>query len=149
MDNIVVRIMTKEDIEQVVVIEEEAFSSPWSAKGFEESLELKYSRFYVVVVDGEVAGYIGTYFIGDEVDITNIAVSQNYRRKGLADKLIEAVLMYSDDIEATAINLEVRPSNIPARSLYKKYGFEELGVRKNFYTKPVEDGIIMRKDLMN
>ena len=147
MDNIFVRIMTKEDIEQVVLIEEEAFSSPWSAKGFEESLELKYSRFYVAVVNEEVAGYVGTYFMGDEVDITNIAVEQMYRRRGLADKLIEAVLEYSKSVEATAINLEVRPSNTPARSLYKKYGFEELGIRKNFYTKPVEDGIIMRKDL--
>ena len=147
MDNIFVRIMTKEDIEQVVIIEEEAFSSPWSVKGFEESLELKYSRFYVVVIDEEVAGYVGTYFMGDEVDITNIAVSKKYRRRGLADSLIEAVLSYSKEVEATAINLEVRPSNSPARSLYKKYGFEELGIRKNFYTKPVEDGIIMRKDL--
>ena len=149
MDNINVRIMTKEDIAQVVAIEEESFSLPWTVKGFEESLELKYSRFYVVVMDDEVVGYIGTYFIGDEVDITNIAVSQKYRRKGMADKLIEAVLVYSEDIKAVAINLEVRPSNVPARCLYKKYGFEELGIRKNFYTKPVEDGIIMRKDLIS
>ena len=149
MDNIFVRVMTKEDIEQVVVIEQEAFSLPWSAKGFEESLELKYSRFYVAVVDGEVAGYVGTYFMADEVDITNVAVASKYRRRGLADKLLDAVLGYSKEIEATAINLEVRPSNIPARSLYEKYGFEELGLRKNFYTKPVEDGLIMRKDLSN
>jgi ribosomal-protein-alanine N-acetyltransferase len=67
----------------------------------------------------------------------------------VADKLMEAVLEYSSKIQAECINLEVRPSNIPARMLYVKYGFEELGLRKNFYSKPTEDGLIMRKVLWN
>ena len=65
----------------------------------------------------------------------------------MANKLLEAVLGYSLEKKLSYINLEVRPSNIPARKLYEKYGFEEIGIRKNFYTKPVEDGIIMQKDM--
>lgn len=147
MDNILVRQMEHTDIEQVVKIEEEAFSSPWSAKSFEESLELAYSSFYVALIDNEIAGYIGTYLICDDIDITNIAVKESFRRQGIANKLIESVLAYANEKHAKYINLEVRTSNIPARSLYKKYGFEEIGVRKNFYNKPVEDGIIMQREV--
>ena len=147
MDNIIVRAMTADDIDQVVEIEEEAFSSPWTRKGFEESLAYDYSRFYVATNDKQVVGYIGTYCMFDDVDITNVAVRENCRRKGVANKLLEAVLGYSLEKKLSYINLEVRPSNIPARKLYEKYGFEEIGIRKNFYTKPVEDGIIMQKDM--
>ena len=147
MDNILVRQMTIEDIAQVVEIEEEAFSAPWTAKGFEESLELLYSKFYVALIDEEIAGYIGTYLMYDDIDITNVAVKVKFRRKGVANKLIEKVLSYAKEKEASYINLEVRPSNMPARSLYIKYGFDEIGIRKNFYSKPIEDGIIMQKDI--
>ena len=147
MDNILVRQMEFADIEQVVEIEEEAFSLPWSAKSFEDSLELTYSSFYVALIDNKIAGYIGTYLICDDIDITNIAVKKIFRRQGIANKLIEAVLEYASEKYAKYINLEVRISNIPARSLYKKYGFEEIGVRKNFYSKPVEDGIIMQREI--
>lgn len=147
MDNIIVRVMTSDDIDQVIEIEEEAFSSPWTRKGFEESLSYDYSRFYVATNDKQVVGYIGTYCMFDDVDITNVAVRGNCRRKGVANKLLEAVLGYSLEKKLSYINLEVRPSNIPARKLYEKYGFEEIGIRKNFYTKPVEDGIIMQKDM--
>ena len=147
MDNIVVRLMTADDIDQVVEIEEEAFASPWTRKGFEESLTYDYSRFYVATIDNEVVGYIGTYCMFEDVDITNVAVRQSFRRKGIANKLLEAVISYSIEKQFGYINLEVRPSNVPARKLYEKYSFGEIGIRKNFYTKPVEDGIIMQKDL--
>lgn len=147
MDNITVRLMTTDDIDQVVEIEEEAFTSPWTSKGFEESLSYDYSRFYVAIMDQKVVGYIGTYCMYDDVDITNVAVRECCRRMGVANKLLEMVIAYSLDNKMGNINLEVRPSNIPARKLYGKYGFEEIGVRKNFYSKPVEDGIIMQKDL--
>ena len=147
MCNVVVRQMTADDIAQVVEIEEEAFSSPWTVKGFEESLELLYSRFYVAVVDEKIAGYIGSYLMYDEIDITNIAVRKIFRRKGIANKLIEEVLVYAKEKEVSNINLEVRLSNIPARNLYEKYGFKELGIRKNFYSKPTEDGMIMQKNM--
>ena len=149
MDNIIVRIMTKEDIDQVVNIEEESFALPWSVKGFEESLELKFSKFFVALIGDRIVGYVGTYYIGDEIDITNIAVSSAFRRKGIAGKLMEAVFAYGHEIMASGINLEVRISNTSARALYAKYDFEELGVRKKFYSKPTEDGLIMRKNLTN
>lgn len=149
MDNIFVRTMTKEDIDQVVKIEEESFALPWSVKSFEESLELKYAKFFVAFMDDVVAGYVGTYHIGDEIDITNIAVASAFRRKGVASELMKAVVAYGQNLMVECINLEVRISNVSARGLYAKYDFEELGVRKNFYSKPTEDGLIMRKNLTN
>lgn len=147
MDNIVVRQMTIDDISQVVEIENESFSSPWTEKGFKESLELLYSKFYVAIINSEIAGYVGTYLMYDDIDITNVAVREKHRRKGVANKLIDMVIEYAKEKDASCINLEVRPSNMSARNLYKKFGFDEIGVRKNFYSKPVEDGIIMQKHL--
>lgn len=149
MDNIVVRAMCEEDIIAVVEIEEESFSLPWSYKSFEESLQLQYSSFFVAVIDGIVAGYIGTYLIGGDIDITNIAVKKSFRRQGIADKLIEEVFTYAKEEKVEFINLEVRVSNIPARTLYEKYGFVQIGLRKNFYSKPVEDGILMQKNMLD
>ena len=149
MDNIVVRAMCEEDIIAVVEIEEESFSLPWSYKSFEESLQLQYSSFFVAVIDGIVAGYIGTYLIGGDIDITNIAVKKSFRRQGIADKLIEEVFAYAKEEKVEFINLEVRVSNIPARNLYEKYGFVQIGLRKNFYSKPVEDGILMQKNMLD
>ena len=147
MDKIEICEMTHSDIEEVVAIEEESFSTPWSNKSFEDSLKLPYGKFYVARTEGKVVGYVGLYLVGEEGDITNVAVLSQYRRKGIAGKLIEKVINYAKENEINCINLEVRPSNSSAIKLYEKYGFDELGKRKNFYSKPTEDALIMRKDI--
>lgn len=148
MDKIEICQMTHGDIEEVVIIEEESFSIPWSYRSFEDSLNLPYGRFYVAKIEGKVVGYIGLYLVGEDGDITNVAVLSQYRRKGIAGKLIEKVIKCAKENGVNSINLEVRPSNSSAIELYTKYGFEELGKRKNFYSKPTEDAIILRKDVL-
>ena len=140
--DIMVRLMKEEDIDKLVVIEEECFSLPWSKNAFEESFSKDYAYFFVAEIDKEIAGYIGLYKIGSEGDITNIAVSSTYRRKGIGYKLIEAVLDFAKHHKMNTITLEVRESNIPAIGLYERCGFTNIGIRKNFYEKPVENAII-------
>ena len=94
MDNLEIAQMTYDDIGEVVVIENESFSVPWSYKSFEDSLNLKYGRFFVAKLDKKIVGYIGLYLVGDDGDITNVAVSSDYRRKGIAGKLIEEVISF-------------------------------------------------------
>ena len=91
-----------------------------------------------------VTGYIGLYLSFDEASVTNVAVASKFRKKGYGEALVEKSKELAKDAGAECIFLEVRQSNVPALSLYKKLGFEELGIRKNFYEHPVEDAIIMK-----
>lgn len=143
MDNIVIRKMSNQDIPEVAAIERECFSMPWSEKSFEDSLALSYAHFYIAESGDRIAGYVGLYNVADEGDITNIAVLPQYRRKGIASRLISEVIRFSEELGIRAINLEVRESNKNAISLYTKNGFKNVGIRKNFYEKPVENAIIM------
>ena len=93
-------------------------------------------------VGGNVAGYVGVYRVGDEADITNVAVSSIYRRKGIGKSLLRELISYSQKQNILAITLEVRDSNAGAIALYEQMGFNKVGIRKNFYEKPVEDAII-------
>ena len=142
MQDILVRMMAEEDIDSLVAVEEECFSMPWSKQAFMDSYALPYTYFFVAEKHEEIAGYIGVYKLGDEADITNVAVASIYRRKGVADKLLGAVCDFAKNQSIAQITLEVRESNIPAIKLYEKHGFKRVGVRKNFYEKPVEDAII-------
>lgn len=149
MENVTIRQMKLSDICDVVEIEKECFALPWSYKSFEESLSKPYAVFLVAEVkredsdEYEIAGYVGVYHIGDECDITNVAVSQLYRRRGIAGLLLKGVEEYGLTHNVNAITLEVRESNTKAISLYEKMQFKNIGIRKNFYEKPVENAIIM------
>ncbi|MBQ2744750.1 MAG: ribosomal protein S18-alanine N-acetyltransferase [Lachnospiraceae bacterium] len=142
-DDIVVRKMKTDDIHEVVCIEKECFSLPWSEKAFEESLALPYGIFFVAEHGNEIAGYVGVYRMGDECDITNVAVSYVHRRIGIGKKLLEEVEKYAMDNGIQSITLEVRESNTPAINLYKAMRYKNIGIRKNFYEKPTENAIIM------
>lgn len=142
-----VRTMTVDDIAYIAKIEKDCFSIPWSEQAFEESLRLPHAHFLVVECQGKLAGYVGMYKTVDEGDITNIAVSPQFRRLGMAEKLLDRLIEMSMELAITRINLEVRESNSPAIALYEKKGFTNLGIRKNFYEKPTENAIIMAKYL--
>lgn len=148
MDKIEIISMTYEHIDDVVIIENESFSLPWSHRGFEDSLNSKYAKFFVAKFEKKIVGYIGLYLAGDAGDITNVAVSSQYRRKGIAGRLIEKVIMYAKENNISVVNLEVRPSNTSAISLYTKYDFKEIGRRRNFYTKPTEDALLMQREII-
>ncbi len=143
MMNIEIEKMSASHIEKLAIIEKECFSVPWSENALREESENTHSRFLVAVCDGEVSGYIGAHNILGEVYITNVAVSEKHRRKGIGEKLINSLISLCQSENAEFITLEVRESNKPAINLYKKMNFKEVGKRKNFYEKPREDAILM------
>ena len=143
MMNITIEKMGESHIEKLAVIEKECFSTPWSENALREELENSYARFLVAVCDGEVSGYIGAHNILGEVYITNVAVSEKHRRKGMGEKLINRLISVCEIENAEFITLEVRESNKPAINLYKKMNFKDVGKRKNFYENPREDAILM------
>ena len=139
----IIRKMTFEDVKTVAQIEKECFSLPWSEASFEDSLARE-DTVFLVCEDQEVVGYIGMYLSFEEGEITNVAVTPSYRQRGCGNLLIQAIKEEAKARAAESVILEVRVSNVPAISLYKKHGFEEIGIRKNFYEHPSEDAIIMK-----
>lgn len=137
--------MAQEDLRQVAEIESQIFSLPWSEKAFEESLNNRNTLYIVAKEKEKVLGYTGMYISFQEGNITNIAVNPDYRRKKIGLKLISEILKRAKQIGVTDVILEVRETNVTAISLYEKMGFEEAGIRKNFYEKPLENAIIMWK----
>lgn len=151
-----VREMTLQDIPAVAEIENKCFSLPWSEQSLTDSVVRNDTLFLVCEehlakdsnnedsVTSTIVGYIGMYLSFDEGDITNVAVAPDYRKKGYGKALVSSAIALAKEKQLEMVLLEVRVSNAAAISLYKKMGFEELGLRKNFYEHPVEDAIIMK-----
>ncbi len=146
-ENLSFHFMSEDDVIPVYELEKECFSVPWSIKSISEELQNTNARFILVEINGETAGYVGSYFVSGEVYITNVAVKNKYRRKGVAVGLLSKLIDLAKEAKSEFVSLEVRCSNTPAISLYGKLGFEKLGVRKNFYENPREDALIMTKYL--
>lgn len=137
--------MSKADLEEVYQIEKESFQDPWSKNSFIEAISNKNNIYLVAIVDGLIAGYCGCYGVAGEGYIYNVAVGKNYRRQGIGFRLLQDLIEAAKSRGIESLTLEVRKSNLPAIKLYKKLGFVEAGIRKDFYTKPLEDAIIMWK----
>ena len=137
--------MTAACIDAVAAIEAECFSHPWSKKSLEESLEKENSLFLVAVEDEKVIGYVGMEVIVDEGYIFNVAVSADYRRRGVGYALVRELVTYSMKNSLCFITLEVRESNSSAISLYSKFGFIKAGERKNYDSDPDEAAVLMTK----
>ena len=136
--------MTADDIDGVLQIEQESFSSPWSRWIFESELSKgDRSHFLVAKSEGEILGYIGFWMIFDEAHIVNVAVRADLRRSGIGTLLLASALIMADRIGAKKATLEVRVTNTPAQSLYQKFGFEMISIRKNFYSDTNEDAYVM------
>ena len=140
-----IREMRVDDLFWVAEMEKQIFSIPWSQKAFRESLDSENTIYIVAIEDEKVLGYVGMYISFEEGNITNVAVSPNYRRKKIGQKLILKILEKAKQKGVTAVILEVRETNVAAISLYEKMGFVEAGIRKNFYEKPTENALIMWK----
>lgn len=138
-----IRLMQKQDIEEVAVIEKNIFSTPWSANGFLEAICADNTLFLVSEEAEEISGYIGIYLAADEGEITNVAVKEQYRRKHIGEDLIKEVLHRTAQQGIENWVLEVRKSNETAIRLYQRLGFEIKGIRKGFYEKPKEDAYVM------
>ena len=138
--------MTREHIGKIAELEKICFSTPWSESGLNEEIDNPQSHFIVAVEDQKILGYIGVQEIVGEAYITNIAVFPEYRRQGVARKLLEKAIDDAKQRECMFITLEVRKSNSNAIALYDKLDFKNVGERKNFYTNPTENAIIMTKN---
>lgn len=134
--------MDESHLKDLALLEKQCFSVPWSESALRAELSKENSRFFVAITKNEVSGYIGANNILGEVYIDNIAVFYNYREFGIGTALLKHLINASEKENCDFLTLEVRESNTPARRLYEKLGFENVGVRKNFYEKPREDGII-------
>nr|WP_283244279.1 ribosomal protein S18-alanine N-acetyltransferase [Wansuia hejianensis] len=139
-----VREVTEEDIDQIVEIEKQTFSTPWSKNAFLiEIRENKLAKYIIAEFDKKIVGYGGIWLILNEGHITNIAVKKDYRGKGIGNKLVEGLIDYCEKKDIENMTLEVRKSNIVAQNLYKKYGFVDFGIRPKYYSDNNEDAIIM------
>ena len=131
---------------QVAALEAVCFSDPWSEKSVASELENPLS-LWLVAVEGEVViGYVGSQTVLGETDMMNVAVAPDRRRQGIAEALVEGLVARLKEMRSRCLTLEVRASNIPARTLYEKLGFQQIGLRKNYYRNPREDACILRKE---
>ncbi|MDV6378606.1 ribosomal protein S18-alanine N-acetyltransferase [Sporosarcina sp. GW1-11] len=143
-NDVLFRKMTRDDIAAVAEIERESFATPWTEEIFEHELSGNaYSHYIVGELDGEIIGHCGMWIVLDECHITNVAVRQSLRGNGYGEDLMRQAMELCRLNEVKTMTLEVRVSNEPARTLYRKLGFQEGGIRKNYYTDDHEDGLVM------
>lgn len=141
-----IREMQLDDLEQVMTIEEANFSVPWTETGFFTFL-LREDTLFLVAEEGEkILGYCGVVTVQDEGDITNVAVEKNSQNQGIGKKLLEEMFQRTQKAGVCRLFLEVRAGNAAALHLYEKMGFVQMGVRKNYYEQPVEDGVVMMRE---
>jgi ribosomal-protein-alanine N-acetyltransferase len=138
--------MLASDIDAVLVVENQSFSTPWSRNAFEEEINNELAHYLVVEDDGQLIGYGGFWIVLDEAHVTNIALLTEYRERGLGTLLLEHMILSAKMLGAASMTLEVRPSNMAARKLYSRRGFEERGIRPNYYSELGEDALIMWLD---
>jgi ribosomal-protein-alanine N-acetyltransferase len=134
---------------EIIELERASFSDPWSEASF-TSVVNEPAAFFATARDGasdHVAGYVVAWFMADEGEIANLAVREPKRRRGVGAALLDAALDEGRRRGATAIYLEVRDSNAAARALYASRNFEEVGRRRKYYRKPVEDAIVLRRSM--
>lgn len=142
-----IRPMTIQDCEQVAQIEAVSFSVPWSLRAFTETVEKENFRYFVAEESGEILGYCGFLFVLDEAEIPNVCVKASARCRGIGKQMMTVLIEEAKKLGMAMLYLEVRESNAPARALYQSLGFEENGIRKNFYEHPVEHAVLMSKAL--
>lgn len=140
---------TDGDIGSIAAIERSCFADPWSEESFRRILGGPSAIFHVIGYppDFEVAGYVIAFNLGEDAELLNIAVHPDYRGRGLAGQMLDAVLI---ELRARGVRnafLEVRESNKAARGLYDSRGFRPIGRRRNYYRRPVEDALVMRRML--
>ena len=137
--------MTAESAREVAVLEAKCFNDPWPYESFINTLSNDHAAYFTLYEDGVFCGYIGMYDLVDEVSIINVAVDPYKRGKGFGRMLMEQAEDFAKGHSCPMITLEVRESNIPARTLYEKCGYTPYGIQKNYYTNPAENAVLYRK----
>lgn len=139
------RLSSKEDLDGVLAIEEASFNNPTTREWYEAELKRPEVCFIYVLRTGDhpVAGFCAFWLVAEQAHINNLAVLPTLRGRGLGTQLLAAITREAAHLGAGLVTLEVRESNLPARRLYERAGFYQEGVRKNYYTNPVEDALIL------
>ena len=133
------------DIDAIYEVEKASFKKPWEKSVIEGTVKQKSYCFFGVFNDDEICGYSSLTIVAGECYVNRIAVKNEHRKKGYASELFSAMIDYCIEKNAEFISLEVRVSNTPAINLYKKFGLEAVGERRNFYDDPVENAAIMTR----
>lgn len=148
--NVIIRKMTLEDIPAVVDLDQKSFSLPWPERSFRFELsDNPASRCWVAEMDGRVVAMLVAWIFVDEAHIATIATHPDYRRRGIARKLLAYALQSAMREGAQSSFLEVRESNLPAQDMYRKFGYVEVGRRKRYYKDNDEDAILMNLEKIN
>lgn len=142
-----VRIAKSSDLDDIYELDVQTFAMPWSKEALSYDI-LENDNAFVIVAEyeGEFAGYADIWTVLDEADLNSIAVRVDFRRRGIGDAIMLAMTEMLSANGVATINLEVRVSNMPAIKLYKKYGFNECGVRPGYYLDNGEDALIMKRE---
>ncbi len=146
MSELLIRKATDADISEIMEIEKSSFPDPWSESAFRVNL-INENIFSVVCLDGRVVGYAIISVIPPEGELYNIAVASELQGKGVSEQLFNETQSQAYERGVRTIYLEVRESNLRARSFYKKLGFSEIGIRKKYYHQPTENAVLMSKNI--
>lgn len=161
--NLIIERMLESDLEEVLQIEQQSFSMPWSRNMFETELRETTLSYPIVARwvessakeenmgqptprSGPVCGYSVFWHVIDEIHVGNLAVSPTFRRHGVATALIQNIIKLGEQWQVKRISLEVRQSNETAIQLYHRFGFKEVAIRKKYYSQPTEDALVMMKE---
>ena len=139
----VISLMEPADLPEVLVIEQETYSLPWSGKTFRDALQQEYYHFLKVRCGEELAGYCGYLRSFETADVTNVTVRKDFRRRGVGEAMLRQLMEEGRRDGIERFSLEVRSSNTAAIRLYDKLGFRQEGVRRGYYENPREDALIL------
>jgi len=137
--------MREDDVPQILTIENASFSTPWTEAAFLHEIHKPYALNLVLLVGTRLAGYLCLNFVFEEGHILNLAVHADFRRRGLATLLMRDGLTELKKKGCRFIYLEVRGSNNVAQTFYERFGFKVVGLRKKYYTNPIEDAVVMMR----
>ena len=139
--------MNESHVASVAAIEKECFGrDAWSERSVASELTNALALWLVAVEGETVAGYVGSQTVCNETDMMNVAVTADFRRRGIGKQLVTALVEELKAMDSHCLTLEVRASNTPAQAMYEKLGFVEIGRRPRYYQNPKEDALILRKD---
>ena len=142
------RLADEQDLDGVLAVESESFANPWTRDMYAWELQNR-SMCHILLVrtaDCRVAGFCAFWLVFDEIHINNIAMRPDFRARGIGTALLRQVLSEGSRLGARRATLEVRASNEGARRLYERMGFYVARVRRNYYSDPVEDALILWRD---
>jgi len=146
IDPVSVEPMRRGDIPSVSAIERRSYAIPWHENAYYTELSNRSACYLVARLEGQVVGYAGMWVIVDEAHITTVAVAPEQRGKKIGERLLHGLLEEAIIHGATRATLEVREHNVVAQNLYRKYGFREAAIRKNYYTDNQENALVMWVD---